>query len=446
MDMHTEPTRSDVLRHTGLAEHGWSLSVTTAARALADHFTRGYTGPVRLRLWNGSLHPPSDLARCTLVFHHPGALRALVSGAGGLVRLAEAHLAGLVDVEGDPEAAFDWADHLLARSWTPRERLVVLGHALRLPRLPAGHADTAFQHGSRIHPNGRDSIRHHYDQGNNFYRLWLDPLMVYSCAYFRSPEQSLEAAQRDKLDLICRKLRLRPGQRLLDIGCGWGALILHAAEHYGVQAHGVTLSEEQHRWALERCREKGLSDRVRVELRDYRDIEPRARYDRIASVGMFEHVGVANLPAYFDRIRRLLRPAGLVLNHGITHARGWRRTPLTTFVNRHVFPDGELARLSTVTTVMEDANLEILDVESLRPHYALTLRAWLRNLEKHRQEAIAVAGEAAFRLWRLYMAGSAHYFHTGDVNVYQILAAPGHGRPAVPLRRDDIYHGECHGS
>ena len=257
-------------------------------------------------------------------------------------------------------------------------------------------------------------------------------------AYFQDADQTLAGAQQDKLDYICRKLRLKPGQKLLDIGCGWGALVRWAARRYGVQAHGITLSEEQHQYALQLIRAEGLEEQVTVELRDYRSLPDQARYDRVVSVGMFEHIGLKNFEVYFSTIKRVLKHGGLFLNHGISNDTGWQRTPITRFINRYIFPDGELARISDVVSAMETAGFELLDVESLRRHYALTLRHWVRSMETHKDQAVRVAGEKIYRLWRLYMAGSAWYFEEGSLSVYQALA--GHfGQPlSVTLRRDDL--------
>ena len=412
--------------------------IDRAGRRILEILGAGYQGPVAVRLWNGETVIGSPEARCTLVLRHPAALRELVLRRD-VKRLGEAYLAGHIDVVGDIETVFSLSDHLAELQLGASQRLALLGQALRLPRWSGEGVPERLRAGRHERRNSRDSIAHHYDLGNDFYRLWLDPQMVYSCAYFHDPSQSLAEAQTDKLDYICRKLRLEPGQTLLDIGCGWGALVLHAARHYGVTAHGITLSQQQYELARERIAQAGLGDRVTVELRDYRDLDGEARYDRIVSVGMFEHVGVDNFPVYFGTVRRLLRPGGLFLNHGITNDTGWQRTPLTEFINDYVFPDGELTRISTVQAAMEDAGFEILDVESLRRHYALTLRHWVRNLERHRDEAIAASSEATFRLWQLYMAGSAYYFDEGSLNVYQVLAAPAKDRLTIPLRRDDLY-------
>ena len=267
---------------------------------------------------------------------------------------------------------------------------------------------------------------------------------MYSCAYFHAADDTLEAAQRQKLDHICRKLRLRPGERLLDIGCGWGALVIWAAKHYGVHAHGITLSEAQLDEARRRIAAEGLADRITVELRDYRVLEGVGVYDKVSSVGMFEHVGLARLAQYNASVHRVLKPNGLFLNHGITHEEdGWERTVDTEFINRYVFPDGELDRVSNIQRRMEEASFEIHDVENLRMHYARTLRHWVDRLESHHEEALSHVSEATYRVWRLYMAASAIEFESGGTGIYQILASRRPDRrpydSPVPLTRRDLY-------
>ena len=398
----------------------------------------GYSGPVAVRLWNGVLACGMPDAPATVTVHAPGVLRELLLHRD-LLRLTDAYLAGLIDVEGDMEALFDLKRYLVAGRLSRGSQLRLLGQALRLPvRTP----DATTRGRRAVLParsNSRASIEHHYDVSNEFYRLWLGPEMIYSCAYFSSADQPLAEAQRDKLDYLCRKLRLQPGQTLLDIGCGWGALALWAARHYGVQAHGITLSQEQYRLARERVRQAGLAQQVQIELRDYRDLDAGAQYDRVVSVGMFEHVGVKNYPVYFDTVQRVLRSGGLFLNHGITSENGWQCTPLTRFMNHYIFPDGELARISEVTNAMEHAGFEIVDVESLRRHYTLTLRHWVSALELNRDAAIRQSDETTYRLWRLYMAGCAHYFDAGSIGVHQVLAGHLHRHLPLPLRRDDLY-------
>ncbi|GMQ87893.1 MAG: C17 cyclopropane fatty acid synthase CfaB [Gammaproteobacteria bacterium] len=410
-----------------------TIGAEIVAKVLAD-----YSGSIAIRLWDGRLAQGAFDAPCTVVFKEPGALRDLILHRN-LLRLAECYLTGAIDVEGDLESLFDLKTHLLNLNFPLGTRLHLLYQALRLPKL-AHHGSAQNGRAKRTsHRNSQASIAHHYDVSNDFYKLWLDPEMVYSCAYYRSTTQALAEAQQDKLDYLCRKLRLQPGQTLLDIGCGWGALALWAARHYGVQVHGITLSQEQQRLAQERVRAAGLEDQIRIELLDYRDLPEDAQYDRVVSVGMFEHVGVKNFPTYFGTVRRVLKPGGLFLNHGITSETGWERTPMTRFMNRYIFPDGELARISDVTGAMERAGFEMLDVESLRRHYALTLRHWVRDLEAKRDEAIRYSSEVTYRLWKLYMAGCAYYFDEGSIGLHQVLAGHQHQLQPVPLRRDDIY-------
>jgi cyclopropane-fatty-acyl-phospholipid synthase len=265
--------------------------------------------------------------------------------------------------------------------------------------------------------------------------------MIYSCAYYETAAQSLEQAQRNKLDHICRKLRLQPGERLLDIGCGWGALICWAAEHYGVKAHGITLSRNQFDHAQQTIKRRGLEDKVTVELLDYRDLQGEAVYDKLVSVGMFEHVGLKNLPAYFAVVHRMLKPGGLFLNHGITSDEGgWKKSVATEFINRYVFPDGQLETISTVQRLMEDTRFEIHDVEGLRRHYALTLREWVSRLEQHREEALKHVPESTYRIWRFYMVACAEQFEEGCTGIYQILASKRTPfADPVPLTRRDLY-------
>jgi cyclopropane-fatty-acyl-phospholipid synthase len=285
------------------------------------------------------------------------------------------------------------------------------------------------------------AIAHHYDVSNEFYALFLDPLMVYTCAYYRDPDGKLEQAQADKLDLVCRKLELRPGETMLDIGCGWGALAIWAAAHYGVRSHGVTLSRRQAEWATARIAREGLGDRCRVELRDLRDLPPDARYDKIAAVGVIEHVGVANYPAFFGRARTMLRDGGLFLNHGIVHEFHWRRTSQWDFLLQHVFPNGELASLSRTLTEMERARWEVLDVDGLRLHYARTCRHWVERLRARADEARALVGERVYRTWLLYLTCSAVAFEAGGIGLYQVVLRKHGDRTGgtAPRTREHLY-------
>jgi cyclopropane-fatty-acyl-phospholipid synthase len=288
------------------------------------------------------------------------------------------------------------------------------------------------------------AIAHHYDVSNEFYELFLDPLMVYTCAYYRDPDGKLEQAQQDKLDHVCRKLELRRGETLLDIGCGWGSLSMWAVRHYGVRAHGVTLSRAQADYATERIRREGLADTCRVEYLDYRDLPPDVVYDKIAAVGVIEHVGIPNYPAFFGGVRARLKDGGLYLNHGITHDFHWKRTSQTEFLYRHVFPNADLAGLSQTLTEMERAGWEIMDVEGLRLHYARTCRQWVERLCARADEARALAGERTFRTWRLYLTCSAVAFGAGSLGLYQVLMRK-HQDPLVspaPRTREALYDKE----
>ena len=292
--------------------------------------------------------------------------------------------------------------------------------------------------------SNRENVQHHYDVSNAFYRLWLDKRMVYSCAYFNAVDDSLDDAQAQKLDHICRKLRLQPGERFLDIGCGWGGLLFWAATHYDVDATGITLSKNQYDHVRSEIDARGLTGRVRVDLMDYRNLPEDVLYDKIASVGMFEHVGVSRFPAYFGKIRRVLRPGGFVLNHGITHNGLGARSlgsGIGEFVEDYVFPGGELTHVSKVIESMAACGLESVDAEALREHYAKTLWHWTERLEANADAARREVGEERFRVWRIYMAGSAHAFDRGWLSLWQVLAGRPRpdGRLPHPFTREYMY-------
>lgn len=273
----------------------------------------------------------------------------------------------------------------------------------------------------RSRTTDRRAIGYHYDLSNAFYALFLDPRMLYTCGYYRQPDASLETAQEDKLELICRKLDLRPGERLLDIGCGWGGLVAWAAERYGVEAHGVTLSTEQVLWAEQMLRRTGLTDRVRVELRDWRDLPPGVQYDKIAAIGVIEHVGPTQTPAWLDAVHARLAPGGRFLLHGITHEKGWRYTGLSRFLERYVFPNGEIQNVSEILDRAERARFEIEHVESLRPHYVRTTRQWAERLQANAEAAVALVGQRTYRIWLAYLAGASAAFAQGSIGIYQTV-------------------------
>jgi len=426
-----------VLAKSLFREPSSTISCELLESLLADYPRRDF----QIRLWDGTTWGTEKQPRFTLTLKHAEALHAMFHSPSELT-LGEAYIYDDIDIEGDIEAAFELADYLIGRERSLSESLDLNA---QLQKLPANDRPRASLHPIKlwgsVHSKDRDqqAVTYHYDLPAEFYALWLDQRMVYSCAYFTTPEEELDTAQLRKLDYICRKLRLRPGERLLDIGCGWGGLISHAAAHYGVHAVGITLSVPQAELARKRLRESDLNDRCRVEVSDYRDIDHARQYDKIVSVGMFEHVGEALLPEYFRRAWDLLRPGGIFLNHGIAYSATYRRRG-PSFIDRYVFPDSDLVPISTSLRSAELSGFEVRDVESLREHYGLTLHHWLERLEAHAEHARRITDDTTYRIWRLYMAGAAHRFRSGCLNVYQTLfAKPLRGESSLPLTREDWY-------
>lgn len=421
-----------------------------AAHLTLDVLESLFTGETRqrvgVRLWDGTFWPDATPRPAVLILKHPGALRAMFL-PGTEVGLGEAYLHDDFDIEGSAESVFALADSFTKTALDWRKRLRT---ASDLTRLPAGKGAERAGRGparlsGRVHSVERDrqAVTYHYDVSNDFYALWLDKRLIYSCAYFHTSDDDLDTAQEQKLDLICRKLRLQPGQRLLDIGCGWGGLVMHAAAHHGVDATGITLSQPQALLAEQRIRSANLADRCRVFVQDYRQVpgDDWNSYDALVSVGMFEHVGAAKLPSYFAQAWKLLKPGGVFLNHGIASRATDAPPSGSTFSDAYVFPDGELTPINITLHAAEHSGFEVRDVESLREHYALTLRHWVRRLEAHHDEALHFVDEPTYRVWRLFMSGSAYGFSDGRLNLYQtLLVKPGgQGRSGLPWTRADWY-------
>lgn len=382
--------------------------------------------PARLVLWNGEQLDFGNFAQpeVTLKVNHASALPLLLDPS--LDNLGEAYIKGQIDFEGQLPDIISLG-YALARSTTGNSGSSKLARVARY-----------FTH---TKASDRKAIQYHYDVSNDFYRLWLDPNLVYSCAYFENGDEDLATAQLQKIDHILTKIQLQPGQRLLDIGCGWGALVLRAAEKFSAHCVGVTLSQNQFDLASARVRAAGLSDRVEIRLQDYRDVQ--GRFDRITSVGMFEHVGRKNLPLYFSRMRELLTDDGVAMNHGITSTDpGSGSTALggSEFIDRYVFPDGELPHISLALEAAQRGGLEAVDVENLRRHYARTLELWTQNFEAHTPEIREQIGEEKFRIWRVYLAGCAYAFEHDDVALYQIVCRKaGRNASTLPWSRRYMY-------
>jgi cyclopropane-fatty-acyl-phospholipid synthase len=446
-------------RRTGDDDRYAALTHTILAELFGPPERRNFA----VRLWNGESETPVSPSQpsFTLVLNDPGSLRRMMLPPSEM-SMIESYLREDIDIEGDLESASTIADALAERLRSVRTVARVTRLLLALPSNGSGSVADAPARGrasphGRLHSKDRDaeSTRFHYDLGNDFFALWLDRRMVYSCAYFPPGVNDIDAAQIAKLDLICRKLRLVPGDRLLDIGCGWGALVMYAAEHYGAITHGVTLAKQQAALAQQRITQAGLQDRCRVDVLDYRDLPASSQYDKVSSVGMAEHVGRSQIPTYFSTAYRLTREGGLFLNHCIvdngaspratlrqpirwTGDRLWRRSE---FIDHYVFPDFYLLPLGELITEGERAGFEIRDCENLRDHYARTCRHWVRRLESRHEEAVAKVGELRYRVWRLYMAAGAHQHASGNNGIVQMLFAKARrdGTTGVPLTRDDIY-------
>jgi cyclopropane-fatty-acyl-phospholipid synthase len=384
--------------------------------------------PMQIVCWNGWQWKNTDSPRLRMFIKHPTALLALVNPKLG--RLAETYIKDAIDFEGQIADIIKLGDQLCKSQEVKHYKLSLSALVAQcLKKLPSAQS----------------AIAQHYDVSNDFYALWLDRSKVYSCAYFKQADDTLDQAQEQKLEHICRKLMLKPHDRFLDIGCGWGGLLFWAAEKYQARCVGVTLSQNQYDYVSQQIEQRGLQDRVQVRFQHYQDLSDKEQYDKIASIGMFEHVGLKNLPAYFSKLYQLLRPGGLILNHGITagtpqNTRGLGGE-ISEFIDKYVFPGGQLIHLCRVIEMASNSGLDSTDVECWRKHYAQTLDHWVHRLDAHRNEAINLVGQERYRIWRIYMAGSANAFKHGWISIYQVLATKPliDGSTEQPLTREHQY-------
>ncbi|HEX8464172.1 MAG TPA: cyclopropane-fatty-acyl-phospholipid synthase family protein [Abditibacterium sp.] len=402
-----------------------SRQAARTTRALLDALPPIKSSDCTIHLWDGTSYPDAAPRACTISLHHPGSLRAMFERQDAL-NLAEAYLFDHFDFEGDLSALFGLSEEMARLQLPPLKKMQLASLLFRLPRT---HAKRPRRWRERAHLSGKPhsierdkaAVAYHYNVATEFYAAFLDRNMVYSCGIFEDENESLDDAQVRKLDDVCQQLKLQPGQKLLDVGCGWGGLMIHAAKNYGVEATGITLSGPQADEANTRIQAAGLEGRCRAIVADYREISDFESFDAIASIEMFEHVGREMLTTYFSQALRLLKKGGLFLNQGTTVETDDAKRRYPAFIKQYVFPDGEVLPIHVSIRASEESGFEVLNVRSLRMHYAKTCFHWVKNLEKSHERALEFVGEPTWRVWRLYTAVSGHGFQIGRLNCYQTL-------------------------
>jgi cyclopropane-fatty-acyl-phospholipid synthase len=429
-----------VLRRSPAEENDSFKALNFLQELLREYHPRNFA----VEFWDGTCWEPEpgQFRRFGWKINRAGALRAVFSGLSQLA-FVEAFIYGEFDLDGDIEGLFPLLEYLINKSWSVRQKSRL---ELLLAALPGGGDLRPVLRGprlaGRLHSRERDraAIEYHYGLSNDFYSLWLDKQMVYSCAYFSGQTESLEVAQRAKLEYVCRKLQLHPGERLLDIGCGWGGLIIHAAREYGMNAVGITLSEQERQLAELRIQQADLGGRCQVKLLDYRDLAEPEAYDKVASLEMLGHVGTGGLADYFRQVFRMLRPGGVFLNQFMAPSLDAKAGAEPSFHHVYAFPDAELCALSAVNDSAEAVGFDLRDLENLREHYALTLRHWAKALEQNADQSRRLLDEVTYRIWKLHLAGWAHEFSVGRLNLYQArLIKNGREGNGTPLTREDWY-------
>ncbi len=405
-----------------------------------------------VKLWDGTIVPlgPNVTSDHVVSVSSPGVVASLLKGPS-LDKLIRHYIHKKIDFEGG--TLFDMMEPLVFSKTRRRLKQIKKSTLIKKlgPFLLVKSEEPEVARAFAGDETGADSkardekkfMEFHYDVSNEFYKLFLDERMIYTCAYFTDWDNSIDQAQYDKLDMICKKLRLQQGDHMLDIGCGWGGLLIYAVENYGVKGHGVTLATEQYDYAIERIKEKGLADKITIELKDYRDLE--GQFDKISSIGMYEAIGIKAVPEYLQKVRSLLKPTGIFLNHGITRKGKKKKTkfssrPEQRALQKYIFPGGELDDLGNTIAKMEQTGFEVQDVEGWRMHYQLTTKLWCERLTARKEDAIAIVGEETYRIWVAYLAGCSLAFLRGSARLYQtVVTQNAKGMPVVPQTREDLY-------